>query len=243
MTNYKIKKEKLFIDKSASIVDSKLKNNKIYRNVTILRSKLKNGVTVGDNSVIKSSILDKHTAIQRNNIIHNSKFGKHSYTGMNSVILHSNIGHFCSISWNITIGGANHDYSRVTTNSFIYDINSPLNIGKKAYNRYKSKCVINNDVWIGANSIILRNVEVGSGAVIGANSVVTKDVPPYAIVVGNPAKIIKYRFNKIIIEKLLESQWWDFPDKVIKKIFPKLSGIPTKEVIDKLIDLKNNQKQ
>ena len=79
------------------------------------------------------------------------------------------------------------------------------------------RTVIGADVWVGARATVVAGVNVGVGAVIGTGSVVTRDVPPYAIVAGVPAKVIKYRFSEDIIKRLLESKWWEFPDGVIKE--------------------------
>lgn len=80
----------------------------------------------------------------------------------------------------------------------------------------KGDIIIGNDVWIGANSTIMSGVKIGDGAIVGATSTVTKDIPPYAIVAGNPAKIIKYRFNDEQINFLLEISWWDWEESKIK---------------------------
>jgi acetyltransferase-like isoleucine patch superfamily enzyme len=79
----------------------------------------------------------------------------------------------------------------------------------------KGDIIIENDVWIGAKSTIMSGIKIGNGAVIGATATVTKDVPPYAIVVGNPGKIIKYRFTETQIEKLLAIKWWDWSEQKI----------------------------
>jgi len=107
------------------------------------------------------------------------------------------------------------------------------------YNVFEKKCIIGNDVWIGTNSTILRGVTIGNGAVIGANTVVTKDVPDYAIVVGNPARIIKYRFSETIAEKLNGICWWDFPLDIIKKNFALFQSNEIEKVIDELENCKN----
>lgn len=100
------------------------------------------------------------------------------------------------------------------------------------------KCVIGNDVWIAAGASILRGVTVGDGAVIGASTVVTKDVPPYAIVVGNPGKILRMRYNEEIVERLLKLKWWDFPDDIIRKNLKLFQAELTMDVIEALEDIK-----
>ena len=77
---------------------------------------------------------------------------------------------------------------------------------------------IGNDVWIGDGAFIKNGVTIGDGAIIGARAVVTKDIPPYAIVVGVPAKILKYRFSEQIIDRLLNTKWWNLDDSIIKKL-------------------------
>ena len=81
----------------------------------------------------------------------------------------------------------------------------------------EEKIVIGNDVWIGRNATILGNVTIGNGAIIGAFSVIAKDVPPYAVVVGNPQVIKRYRFTSSQIEELLKIKWWDWPDEKVEK--------------------------
>ncbi|MDH5380350.1 MAG: CatB-related O-acetyltransferase, partial [Cyclobacteriaceae bacterium] len=129
------------------------------------------------------------------------------------------IGKYCSIARNVSIQEANHKSSSITS----YNIRRNI-FGDKVTEDMTSKGSINigNDVWIGANSVILSGVCIGNGVIVGAGSVVTKDIPDYAIITGNPAQVIKYRFDKIVIEKLLEMKWWDWPiDKIKnnKKLF------------------------
>lgn len=85
--------------------------------------------------------------------------------------------------------------------------------------------VIGNDVWIGNGVTILSGNTIGDGAVIGAGAVVSKDIPPYAIAVGNPIRIIKYRFDKETISKLIASQWWDLPEDKINEALPYLNDV------------------
>src|SRR5690606_8612355 len=127
------------------------------------------------------------------------------------------IGNFCSISWGVTIGPANHDYSKLTTHDFLYNDFygiKPID-SSAAYDRFSKKTIVGNDVWIGTNSTILNGLNLGDGVVIGANTIVTKDIPPYSIVVGNPGRIVKMRFDKNIIDELLDLKWWEFPISTI----------------------------
>lgn len=120
------------------------------------------------------------------------------------------IGKYCSISHGVKIGMGPHPTDFVSTSPIFYETYRGY-VKEQLYDEYKDKgyTVVGNDVLIGANAVILAGVNVGDGAVIGAGTVVIKDVPPYAIVAGNPAKIIKYRFDKETIEELLEIKWWD----------------------------------
>lgn len=83
------------------------------------------------------------------------------------------------------------------------------------YNATKGDIVIGNDVWVGVHATILSGVNIGDGAVVGACSVVAKEVPPYAIVVGNPARVVKYRFAENVIEQMLAIRWWDWSPEQI----------------------------
>ena len=128
------------------------------------------------------------------------------------------IGKYCSIGSGavfIMAGNQGHRTDWVSTFPFYYQ----ANIFKDAINPYKkiADTVIGNDVWIGSEAMIMAGITIGSGAVIATRAVVTKDVAPYAIVGGNPAKLIKYRFSASEIENLLKLKWWDWDEKKIKK--------------------------
>lgn len=121
-------------------------------------------------------------------------------------------------------GGAKHDYKHASSypeRKFqealgnYFGQNDRNETANTAY--MGSHCVIGNDVWIASNVVILRDVRIGNGAVVGAGAVVTKDVEPYAIVVGVPARTIKYRFNDNIIQDLESIRWWDWPMELINK--------------------------
>lgn len=232
------------IDQTSQVIDSKIAhNNSIFRYATVKNTHIYDYCSIGDFSKVENSTLMSYVRIQRYNYVLDAIIDKHSYTGMNTVIMHSDIGKFTSISWGVTIGPANHDYERVTNHSFLYNKHDNLRPNNKiAYNRFKDRNLVGSDVWIGCNSTILRDVKIGNGAVIGANSLVNKDVPPYAIVAGNPAKVIKYRFKERIIKELLNIKWWNFPDDAIKRNFNLFSRKMNFNIVEKLIELKKSLK-
>jgi len=212
--------DSFFKAEDVEIIDSNIGNNcKFYKSSKIESSTIDLESIVGDFSRVRGSQLGKMVRIDRSNFILESQIGNYSYTGANDVIMHSSIGKFCSISWGVTIGPGNHDYSRITSHDFLYNDFYGIKNHEDdiPYNRFEEDCIIGNDVWVGTNSTILRGVKIGNGAVVGANSIVTKDVPPYAIVAGCPATIIKFRFEQSIINELQNIKWWNFSYEQIKK--------------------------
>lgn len=123
------------------------------------------------------------------------------------------IGKYCSLSHQITfLVNANHDYPAITTSpaSFMEDFKPRRNLP------HKGQILIQNDVWIGYGCTIMSGVTIHNGAVVATGSVVKKDVPPYAIVGGNPARVIKYRFTPEQITQMLQIAWWDWPTETLK---------------------------
>lgn len=147
------------------------------------------------------------------------------------------IGAFCSIAENVQVFlGGNHRTDWITTFPFGHIHHGELG-GKdiEGHPATKGDVTIGNDVWIGTGTTIMSGVTIGDGAVIGANATVVKDVNPYEIVGGNPAKHLKYRFSKEIIALLLELQWWKLPVENIRKIAPDLCAAPTVSKLKKLL--------
>ncbi len=204
-----------FIDESAKIYDSIYDKVKLYKNVCVKKSKLGNYVTIGDDSVIERSILEGNCAINRRTYINDSEIGYYTYTGINTIINFSKIGRFCSIGRNVDIGGINHNYLKVSTMTK----ERFMQLSGKDFNALmleeNEKCEIGNDVWIAAGVNILNKVKIGNGAIIGAGAVVTHNIPAYAIAVGVPAKVIRYRCEKKYIDILQKIGWWNWPIEII----------------------------
>ena len=192
-------------------------NVKQYRDVIVRYSSIGDNSILADDVFITDSTIGRYCTVERRGMLFNSIIGDYSYTGYNTVVKHAKIGKFCSISWNVSVGGANHDYNKISTHPFSFKEKYGFANTGGEYSSFLKPLSIGNDVWIGCNTVILRNVNIGNGAVIGASSVVTKDVPPYSVVVGNPAKVIKYRFPIEIIEMLIEMKWWDWETDFIKR--------------------------
>lgn len=133
---------------------------------------------------------------------------------------HAKIGKFCSLSNLILFLGGEPQSEWTTT----YPFSSlwPAEVGYSIPPKTNGDIHIGNDVWTGMSAVVMSGVTIGDGAVIGSHSVIDKDVPPYAIVAGNPAKLIKYRFDESTIKKLLQIAWWDWPDAEIALALPYL---------------------
>lgn len=164
------------------------------------------------------SNIEKKTKINRFVRIINSVIGSYSYVGPGTKILNSRIGRFCSISWGCNLGLLSHNTKSLSTSPLFSEKRNGVGISwvKEDVAQDVKMLVIGNDVWIGANAIIMNGLNIGDGAVIGAGAVVTRDVEPYAIVAGNPAKIIKMRFSPDVVGRLLEKQWWSRDENFLK---------------------------
>jgi len=159
--------------------------------------------------------------------------GDFTYIASGTKISRAKIGKFCSIGPDCKIGLGKHPTkSFVSTHPIFYSTLKQAQIAfadiafaDKNYFEEFGNIEIGNDVWIGANAIIVDGIKIGDGAIVAAGAVVTKDVPPYAIVGGVPAKIIRYRFDKDEIAKLLELKWWDKDINYLKSNFKKFHDI------------------
>lgn len=135
------------------------------------------------------------------------------------------IGRFCAIAreTKFIMNGGNHNMDGITTYPFeIFPGTWRDSLAGKIDYPYKGDTVIGNDVWIGYEALIMPGVTVGDGAIIASRSVVSQDVPAYAIVAGNPAQVVRYRFDEISIEKLLALRWWDWDIDMIARSLPQL---------------------
>lgn len=204
-----------WIDQTSKLTNTKYGEGfKCYRNAVVIDSEIGESVTVGDDTTVVRCKVGNNVAFNRRSYFNDSIIDDYSYAGSNTTMNYSSIGKFCSLARNVDIGGFDHDYHKVTTMPMFRF--KQLKGGGNPEVGGKELCVVGNDVWIAAGAQILHKVSIGDGSVIGAGAIVTKDVPPYAIVAGVPARIIKFRFDEKTIEELMEIKWWKWPEQEIQ---------------------------
>ncbi len=209
----------------------------LYLNTTITESSIGEHSSIGDFSRIISSNLSGYNKIDRNSLMKGVTMGEYTYTGPFCICFNVNIGKFSSISYGVTIGPPEHEYKRMSTHPFIHDsyygIFDPKTLIRN--DKFDLPVEVGHDVWIGCNATILRGVKIGNGAVIGANALVDKDVPDYAVVAGCPAKVINYRFKNDIIKLLNRLEWWNRDIDWIRRHSMFFTDILTEGMILKLL--------
>ncbi|HTN20027.1 MAG TPA: CatB-related O-acetyltransferase [Pelobium sp.] len=169
---------------------------------------------------IHDSYISKKAKIYGNHRFVASYLDDYSYVAHNANVSETKIGKFCSIGPNLMSGRGIHPTDMLSTSPMFYSVRKQNGISLSYINKIReTKPIrIGNDVFIGMNVVILDGIIIGDGAVIGASTVVSKDIPPYAIAVGNPIKIIKYRFDQTTIDELLSIAWWDFDEDELKEV-------------------------
>lgn len=209
---------------SVWITDAKLHFSRLRQLVSIQqkypRSKFYKG------SIVINSKLGDYNVIFHDTQIIDSEIASYTYVQKRSTIVNAKIGKFCSIASNVSIGPGVHKLDGISTYPAFYLKNTPLLKVFSDTDVFESskKTTIGHDVWIGEKAIVLDGVSVGTGAVIAAGAVVTKNVMPYAIVGGVPARLIKYRFSEEDMNILLKSEWWDKPDEWLQQNHEKFNN-------------------
>lgn len=172
--------------------------------------------------------------------VRNSTVGNYSYVAAHSWLTNTDVGRFCSIGNNVVAGLATHTLNHAST-SPVFTLHRNA-VGQSWVKEDRAdntedmpRVSIADDAWVGSNALLMSGVSVGVGAVVGAGAVVTKDVPPYAIVAGVPARVIKYRFDESVREQLLASRWWELPEERLKACIDAFQQPLTAENLDSFL--------
>lgn len=174
-------------------------------------------------SNLKNSSVHVSSKIESGSSFVDSTMDKYSFCGYDCDINMTDIGPYCSIANGVSIGGNAHPIDWVSTSPVFYDNKDSI---KKKFSKHRRsmplRTLVGADVWIGRNAIIKQGVSIGHGAVIGMGAVVVKDVEPYSIVAGNPATLIRKRFEQDIIYELIDSLWWETDEKELELLSEKI---------------------
>ena len=167
---------------------------------------------------LQNCSIDKTSKVYEKSKLKNVEMGKHSYIGKNCIVSDAKIGQFCSIAGYSQIGGGMHPIDMVSTSPcFLSGRSSSGKNFAQIHFETSDTVEIGNDVWIGAGCYIKAGIKIGNGAVVGAHAVVTKDVAPYSIVAGVPAREIRKRFDEKTIRQLSDIEWWNWSDDKLKE--------------------------
>lgn len=171
---------------------------------------------------VMNSRIDGTVVVNSGAQIIGSTIGRYSYVGYDSVVLDCDMGAFCCLADGIAIGQAQHPMGWVSMSPVFQDVghSGPRRRFARHALPAAPRTTVGSDVWIGQRAILRAGVTVGHGAVIGAGAVVTRDVPPYAVVGGVPARLIRYRFDEATRRALLASRWWTLTDEQLQALAP-----------------------
>ena len=194
--------------------------------------KLGSGDTIAEHVYLTNVSLAEYVNVAHHAEIASSSIGKRTSVGRYTKIRDAKIGSYCSISWDVTIGATAHRLDHSSTHAFWY--RSQFGLADENLFLPASEVTVGNDVWIGCGAILMPGITIGDGAVVGAGSVVTKDVPPYTVIAGAPAKPLKSRFDSDVAMRLRKTEWWNWSDALLTESMPLFSEPLSFEILDKM---------
>lgn len=188
-------------------------------------------------AVVRNSDFGRYTYLGPHSMVANAEIGDYGYAMGQNQIAHARIGKFANLATGVRINPSNHPWWRATLHHFTYRSTSygfGLPDDAEIFDwRREDQVVIGPDVWLGHNAIIMPGVTIGAGAAIGSGAVVTKDVAPFTIVVGVPARPLRQRFDDRTVDKLMRIAWWDWPHERIDAALADFRGLSAEAFAEK----------
>ncbi|MFI4996498.1 MAG: chloramphenicol acetyltransferase [Hyphomicrobiales bacterium] len=186
---------------------------------------------------VKGSTLGRYTEVGARSKLLECRLGDYSYIVNDADMAYSTVGKFCSIAAMTRINPGNHPMQRASQAHFSYRASAYFDgeADEEAFFdwRRSHRVGIGHDVWIGHGAIVLPGRAIGDGAVVAAGAIVTKDVAPYTIVAGNPARPVRQRFPEAIAQRLIGLAWWDWSHEALRRALPDFRSLPIEAFIDK----------